>query len=115
MAQSTVTVLTDDLDGSTGDETIRFTWQGEPLEIDLSSANAEKFKDAVRPYVTAARKVTEFRKSTPAKQSKVKTSGPTPEQEETKRIREWAKENGLEVSDRGRISQTIRDLYAAEH
>jgi hypothetical protein len=32
---------------------------------------------------------------------------------DTPAIREWARENGYEVSDRGRISQALRDAYKA--
>jgi hypothetical protein len=30
-------------------------------------------------------------------------------------IREWAKSQGVQVSDRGRISQEIRDKFNAAH
>lgn len=35
-----------------------------------------------------------------------------PSSEDTAAIRQWAKENGYEVNDRGRIPATIREAYA---
>ncbi|GMA89422.1 hypothetical protein GCM10025868_46720 [Angustibacter aerolatus] len=34
---------------------------------------------------------------------------------DTAAIRQWAKENGHEVSERGRISAAVMDAYAAAH
>jgi Lsr2 protein len=44
-------VLTDDLDGSEGSETVTYTVNGQEYEIDLSQKNAEKFHKLLEPYI----------------------------------------------------------------
>ena len=56
MAQTVKIILEDDLDGGPADETVRFGLDGAQYEIDLSSANADKLRAAIRPYVGKARR-----------------------------------------------------------
>ncbi|MFG0221317.1 Lsr2 family DNA-binding protein, partial [Streptococcus suis] len=35
--------------------------------------------------------------------------------DELARMREWGRENGYQVSDRGRVSREVQDAYAAAH
>lgn len=56
MAQVTVVELVDDLDGSEADETVEFALDGAAYEIDLSATNAEELREALGPYVEAARR-----------------------------------------------------------
>ena len=107
MAQSVQIILEDDLEGGEADETVQFSLDGKDYEIDLSTANAEKLREALRPYAEAGRKTT--RNSGPRR---TRTSGSDPD---TAKIRAWAKENGHEVSDRGRIHQSVKDAYYAAH
>lgn len=55
MAQSTIVYLTDDIDGSDADETIRFAFDGKSYEIDLSKKNAAALRRAIKPYLEAGR------------------------------------------------------------
>ena len=57
MAQKVRIILEDDLDGGPADETIRFGLDGAHYEIDLSSANAARLRDAIRPFVAKSRRV----------------------------------------------------------
>jgi hypothetical protein len=57
MAQSTIVYLTDDIDGSDADETIRFGLDGKAYEIDLNKKNASALRKALKPYVDAGRSV----------------------------------------------------------
>ena len=109
MAQSVQIILEDDLEGGEADETVQFSLDGKDYEIDLSTANAEKLREALRPYAAAGRKAgrTTTARSTGARAPK---SDP-----DTAKIRAWAKENGHEVSDRGRIHQSVKDAYYAAH
>ena len=100
MAQKVRIILEDDLDGGPADETIRFGLDGAHYEIDLSSANAARLRDAIRPFVAKSRRVQG-------------TAAPIKRNPETAAIREWAKANGHKVSDRGRIHQDIQDAYYA--
>lgn len=100
----TVVNLTDDLDGSKADRTYAFEWGGSSYEIDLSRRNAAAFEKALRPYVDAARRVrVGRRRNARASQSALNLGD----------VRAWAKENGLQVADRGRIPASVVDAYRA--
>lgn len=101
MAQRIQVILEDDLDGSLADETIRFGLDGVDYEIDLSADNAEKMREGLTQWVGHARKVSRGRG--PAASRK---SGPSATE-----IRAWAKANGLEVNERGRVPTHIKDAY----
>lgn len=80
--------------------TVSFAWDGTDYTIDLTSAEAEKFYKAVEPYISAGTKVS-------GRRGKAKKStGPNPAE-----IRAWAKDNGFDVPDRGRIPAEIREAY----
>ncbi len=102
MAQKVEVILIDDIDGGGADETIRFGVDGSEYEIDLSTAHADEFRSAVQAYVDAGRKVSRA-KSTPAGSRN----------QETAKIREWARKNGRTVSSRGRVSADIVEAYRA--
>ncbi|MFI7582038.1 Lsr2 dimerization domain-containing protein [Kocuria kalidii] len=107
MAQSVQIILEDDLEGGPADETVQFGLDGRQYEIDLSTANAEKLREALRPYAAAGRR---------AQGKTARATGPrfsAGGNPETAKIRAWAKENGYEVSDRGRIHQSVKDAYYA--
>ena len=64
MAQTVKIILEDDIDGGEANETVRFGLDGGQYEIDLSSANATKLRDALRPYVAAGRRARRLRRTT---------------------------------------------------
>lgn len=105
MAQRVQVILEDDIDGGEASETVTFGLDGVTYEIDLSDDNAAALRDAVAPYIGAGRRVSGRRSTTSASSSRSNST-------ELARIREWARANGHEVSDRGRISQKVRDAYA---
>ena len=107
MAQNVQVHLEDDLDGGPADTTLTFALDGKDYEIDLSEANAEKLREALRPFTEAGRKAT---RSGSPRGLRPRASSSDPD---TAKIRAWAKENGHEVSDRGRIQQHIKDAYYA--
>ena len=109
MAQKVRIILEDDLDGGPADETIRFGLDGAHYEIDLSSANAARLRDAIRPFVAKSRRV----QGTATQRTRAPrgTAAPVKRNPETAAIREWAKADGHKVSDRGRIHQDIQDAY----
>lgn len=110
MAQKVQIILEDDLDGGEADETVSFALDGTSYEIDLNADNADKMRGVLAPYVGHARKVTGSRggRRTSAKASG--GSGPS-----AKEVREWARENGHDVPDRGRIPAEVREAYDAAH
>lgn len=111
MAKQTVVteILVDDLDGSNGDRTVNFTWDGTPYEIELSKKNAVAFEKAIKPYLEAARRVRSNRNRRPATSSRSHNR-------DLSAIRDWAAKNGYEVSTRGRIAFSVIEAYeAANH
>lgn len=104
MAQKVHIVLVDDIDGSGADETVTFGLDGATYEIDLNSANAAKLRDSLASYVGHARKVGGRRAG-----RKAAAAGGTSAAE----IREWARSNGYDVPERGRVSAEVRSAYEA--
>ncbi|MFF4160500.1 Lsr2 family protein [Streptomyces sp. NPDC001678] len=106
MAQKVQVLLVDDLDGGEADETVTFALDGKSYEIDLTTGNADKLREALQDYVKAARR-TGGRAS--AARGKVRTAAAG--SPDTAKIRAWAKENGYSVNDRGRVPAEIREAY----
>ena len=112
MAQRINVQLVDDIDGTDAVETVSFALDGQQYEIDLSEDHAAKLRDALSLYVGHARRTTSRRgRSTSTPRSAARSAGGPSAAE----IRAWAKENGLEVPDRGRVSAEVREAYAAAH
>ena len=109
MAQRVNIILVDDIDGGDADETVTFGLDGSTYEIDLSSKNAAKLRDAVAPYVGHARKVG-GRRSSGGRRTAASGNGPS-----AREIREWARANGWNLSDRGRVAAEVRQAYEAAH
>jgi Lsr2 len=110
MAQKVTVTLVDDLDGGTAEETVEFGIDGVSYEIDLSAGNAGKLRDSLADYVSNARKAGGRRKATgPARRAG--SGRASVDREQNAAIREWARKNGYNVSDRGRIPAEVLDAY----
>ncbi|MPY12142.1 Lsr2 dimerization domain-containing protein [Arthrobacter bussei] len=108
MAQKVKIILIDDIDGGEADETVRFGLDGVQYEIDLSEAHASELREALAAYVGAARR------SNQTKQRSSSAGAPSASRnQEAAQIREWAKENGYNVSSRGRVNSEIVEAYRA--
>lgn len=107
MAQRVQVILEDDLNGGSADETVRFGLDGKWYEIDLSNGNAEKLRRSLQPYVERARKAAGGRQQRRARQ----VTG----RRQSAEIRAWAKAQGIEVSERGRIPAEVVAKYEAAH
>jgi hypothetical protein len=105
MAQRVQVILEDDFDGGTAEETVTFALDGAEYEMDLSSDNASRLRDALAPWVAHARKTGGRRK---------RGSKP-PADSSTSEIRAWAQANGHDVSSRGRVSSEVRAAYEKAH
>jgi hypothetical protein len=108
MAQKVNIVLVDDIDGSEATETVTFGLDGSSYEIDLNDAHAASLREAMSGYVGHARKVTGGARRAARRTSSGGASN-------TKEVREWAKANGYDVSERGRVSGDIKAAYDAAH
>ncbi|RKN10044.1 histone-like nucleoid-structuring protein Lsr2 [Streptomyces radicis] len=110
MAQKVQVLLLDDLSGGEADETVTFALDGKTYEIDLNSENADKLRDALEPYVKAGRRAGGARAARGRARATAAGGGGGGGQD-TAKIRAWAKENGYEVNDRGRVPANIREAY----
>ncbi len=98
MAQKIQTLFIDDLDGSTAEGTVRFGVDGTEYEIDLNAGHAKELRDVLARYVDAARRVGGSARK-PARGSRRGPGGGL----NTTEVREWARAQGIEVKDRGRV------------
>ena len=105
MAQRVRVDLVDDVDGSPAEESVNFALDGVNYVIDLSAENASKLRDALSLWVDHARR-TGGRRT----RGRRPTGGPTANEG-----RQWAKSQGYEVSERGRVSNEIREAYQRTH
>ncbi|MHA3023066.1 histone-like nucleoid-structuring protein Lsr2 [Mycobacterium sp. BMJ-28] len=120
MAERVVRQLIDDLDGSEipdgGGERVEFSVRGVEYQIDLSASNIAKLDKALRPFVDAAAKVRGARSRRTVKAISLNGSGTGgSSKEQLAAIRKWARKNGFEVSDRGRIKAEVIDAFEAAH
>jgi hypothetical protein len=107
MAQKIHVTLVDDIDQTPADENVTFGLDGINYEIDLSADNAEALRAALAKYIGAGRRAggRAIRGRGPAAAPKGKS--------DVSEIRAWAKENGFDVHERGRIQAEIRNAYYA--
>jgi hypothetical protein len=114
MATITRTYLVDDLDGSEENvNSVSFSLDKANYEIDLSAANEARLRDKLAKFVAAA---TPLHPQRAVRRGAVKAVKAAPVgREQTQAIREWARSNGHEVSDRGRISAAIQKAFDEAH
>ncbi|MBF9134756.1 Lsr2 family protein [Plantactinospora sp. S1510] len=110
MAKQVIHRLVDDLDGGDADETVKFSLDGVQYEIDLSSENAGKLRDQFAPYTASGQKMGRGAVLVGVRATGGRGSA-TADREQNKAIRAWAKKEGRDISDRGRIPQEIVDEY----
>lgn len=99
------TVLVDDLQGGPATETVWLMLDGQPYEIDLNAGNAGALREALRPYVNNARK------GTGAPSVARPHHGPG----EQALARLWARKNGHEVPEWGRLSTEVMRAWQESH
>ena len=107
MSRNVSVVITDDLDGSEGADTVRFALDGVNFEIDLSDSNRNRLESDLAPYITAAR-----RRSRDSRRRAGRTASASVDRAA---VRAWAREAGLNISERGRISAEVIRQYEAAH
>jgi len=112
MAQKVFVEMVDDLDGSVGEgvTTVGFALDGRSYEIDLNSGNAEKLRVSLAQFIAAARR---HRPGRAAARPQASTTTDPAARERAHAIREWAREAGHEVSERGRIPAVVVEAYEA--
>ena len=101
MATKTVVSVIDDMDGSENAETVNFTYGGATYEIDLAPKNRDALNAALSPFIAAARSTARGRGRGSASRT----------DDDAAAVRAWAAENGIHVSERGRIPSSVREQY----
>ncbi len=105
VARKVTVELVDDYDGkSKAEETVVFGLDSTTYEIDLSVLNASALRGFFEQWTPHARKVGRIPKGKSVARSATS-------REQTQAIREWARQNGYEVSSRGRIQADIIEAY----
>lgn len=104
MAQRIEVLLIDDIDESEAAETVTFGLDGTTYEIDLNEAHAAELREALAPWVGHGRKASTGRSSSPRKAKKKDGS-------DAAVIREWATQQGIAVTGKGRIPADVREQY----
>ncbi len=123
MAQKVQVILVDDVDGGEADETVSFSLDGVSYEIDVSESNAQALRDALAPWLGHARRVGgrssgRTRSSSGAAKSNGRSGGGGGGgggRADLSADRAWARENGYQVSDRGRVSSEVMSAYENAH
>lgn len=118
MAQKTVVTMIDDLTGEEAENItpVEFALDGVTYELDLSDENAAKLREALAQYTGAARKIGGRRRTRRASSRTARSkSGASYNRETLKSIREWAKQHGHNVSDRGRLSAEVLEAWERAH
>jgi hypothetical protein len=108
VAQKIQTLFIDDLDGSAAEGTVRFGLDGTEYEIDLNAEHAKNMREALARYLDAARRVGS------SARKPVRGSGRGPAGGlDTTEVREWARAQGIEVKDRGRVPADLMVKFKA--
>ncbi len=98
MAQKVQTLFVDDLDGSAAEGPVRFALDGTEYEIDLNAEHAQALRAALAPYISAGRRAGSATRRPVRTGRKASANGLN-----STAVREWAKAQGIEVKDRGRV------------
>ena len=112
MAQRVQIVLEDDLDGGVAAETVTFGLDGVNYEIDLSDKNAGKLRDEFATWIGHARR-SGGRRTSGRRVSNASSSSSS--RRDLSAVRAWARANGHQVSDRGRVSAAVQEAYDKAH
>jgi Lsr2 len=112
MAQKVLVQLVDDLDGTSSEDisTVTFGLDGVTYEIDLNEANADALRDRLAEFTGSARRI-----GGRVRRGGAPATGTGRTREQTQAIREWAKNNGHDVSERGRISVSVIEAFEEAH
>ena len=110
VAQKIQTLFIDDIDGGEAEGTVRFALDGAEYEIDLSAKHSEELRSALGRYVSNARKVGgASRRPVRSGRGTKSANGAL----NTTEVRNWARENGFDIKDRGRVPADLVAKYQA--
>jgi hypothetical protein len=107
MAQKIQTLFIDDIDGGAAEGTVRFGLDGIEYEIDLNASHAEELRKVLADYVAHGRKAGGTTRRVPRGRRS------NAEAVDTAKVREWAKGNGYDIKERGRVPANLVEKYKA--
>jgi hypothetical protein len=110
MAQKHIVRLIDDLTGVDASETVSFALDGSRYEIDLSADNAARLRDTLAVYIASARRSARAG----VRPDGTPRRGTRADREQTAAIRQWARNNGHQIGDKGRLPSHIVEAYHAQ-
>lgn len=113
MAQKVITEFIDDIDGSPAERTFTFAVDGTNYEMDLSTENIAEFKAAIGGFIESARKIKGSNNG--RRNRSAGASGGRQSREQTQAVREWARGQGHNISNRGRIPSSIQQAFDQAH
>jgi hypothetical protein len=120
MAQKISVTITDDLTGEEDAREVEFGFDGTLYKIDLTAKNKQIFADQMARYVEKAERVGGSRGR--GRGRAIGSSNGHPRRvrggasrERSADIRAWAKDQGIAVSERGRIPVAIQEQYSSTH
>ena len=106
MAQRIQTLFIDDIDGGDAAGTVRFALDGTEYEIDLSTEHADELHTALGKYIGHARKAGAASRRAPRGRRAASAV-------DTTAVRRWAREQGYDIKDRGRVPADLVAKYQA--
>jgi len=96
------------------ERTVAFALDDERFEIDLSSRQIADLKEALAPYMAAARRKGGRAPWGGPRARRQQAGAPARKAVDTVKVREWARENGIEIKDRGRVPGDVLARYRAD-
>lgn len=123
VAKKLLTQLIDDIDGTVIDDesgaSIEFSVNGVEYLLDLKAKNTNEFHRKIGYYIEHATRVGGRKRknsaTSAASPAAPSGTGATRDPAQTRAIRQWAADNGYEISDRGRIPAAIEEAFTAAH
>ncbi|MBV8993585.1 MAG: Lsr2 family protein [Pseudonocardiales bacterium] len=115
MAQKVITEFIDDIDGSPAERTFTFAVDGTNYEIDLSADNIAEFKSVIGGFIESARKIKGSTNSDGRRARSAAAAGGRQSREQIQAVREWARQHGHTISNRGRIPASIQQAFDQAH
>jgi hypothetical protein len=107
--------MVDDIDGSQDDvSTVQIALDNVSYEIDLSADNATRLREKLAHFVDNGKKVTTHPRGRKPTSRRVVASAPVG-REQAQAVRDWARNNGCTVSDRGRIPKNVQEAFDNAH
>lgn len=103
------TQLIDDLDHTAPAETITFSLEGTHYEVDLAPHNRDALRELLDQFIVVARR------RPGGHRRRATLTGTTSRAQRARAIREWARTNGYDIADQGRIPNAVVEAYDRHH